>query len=64
MGPPIHYYGDMNMAEDQDKNNMDDLEKMIKGIVDEVFADWKEPEEEGEDTDALETSSGSSEYDE
>jgi len=34
------------MAEDQDKNNMDDLEKMIKGIVDEVFADWKEPEEE------------------
>ena len=52
------------MAEDQDKNNMDDLEKMIKGIVDEVFADWKEPEEEGEDTDALETSSSSSEYDE
>ena len=51
------------MAEDQDKNNMDDLEKMIKGIVDEVFADWKEPEEE-EDTDALETSSSSSEYDE
>lgn len=51
------------MAEDQDKNNKD-LEKMIKGIVDEVFADWKEPEEEGEDTDALETSSSSSEYDE
>jgi hypothetical protein len=53
MGPPIHYYGDMNMAEDQDKNNMskDELEKMVESIIDEVFnkLDLKDEEEE-EDT--------------
>ena len=36
MGPPIHYYGDMNMAEDQDKNN-EDLSKIIDDILDEVL---------------------------
>jgi len=40
MGPPIHYYGDMNMAEDQDKNNKD-LEKIVDDIIDEVFKDLK-----------------------
>jgi len=53
MGPPIHYYGDMNMANDQDKNNMskDELEKMVESIIDEVFnkLDLKDEEEE-EDT--------------
>ena len=50
MGPPIHYYGDMNMAEDQDKNNMskDELEKMVESIIDEVFnkLDLKDEEED------------------
>jgi len=47
MGPPIHYYGDMNMANDQDKNN-EDLSKIIDDILDEVFKDW-EPVEEDKD---------------
>ena len=50
MGPPIHYYGDMSMANDQDKNNMskDELEKMVESIIDEVFGklDLKDEEEE------------------
>jgi len=54
MGPPIHYYGDMNMAEDQDKNNMskDELEKMVESIIDEVFnkLDLKDEEEEEDPT--------------
>ena len=43
------------MAEDQDKNNDIDLEKMIADIVSEVFKDFKGIEEE--DDDVLETSS-------
>jgi len=54
MGPPIHYYGDMSMAEDQDKNNMskDELEKMVESIIDEVFnkLDLKDEEEEEDPT--------------
>jgi hypothetical protein len=46
MGPPIHYYGDMNMANDQDKNNTEDLEKMIRDIVEEVFKDFEMPEKD------------------
>lgn len=46
MGPPIHYYGDMNMANDQDKNNDIDLEKMIRDIVEEVFKDFEMPEKD------------------
>ena len=45
MGPPIHYYGDMNMAEDQNKNNTEDFEKMINDIIDEVFKNF-EPDDE------------------
>ena len=49
MGPPIHYYGDMNMANDQDKNNEDfDLETFIADIVSEVMSDWKEDNGEEE----------------
>ena len=40
----------MNMAEDQDKNNMskDELEKMVESIIDEVFnkLDLKDEEED------------------
>jgi hypothetical protein len=46
VGPPIHYYGDMNMANDQDKNNDIDLEKMIRDIVEEVFKDFEMPEKD------------------
>ena len=49
MGPPIHYYGDMNMAEDQDKNKQDFV-KMIEDIIDEVFKDWQpDGEDKGEE---------------
>jgi hypothetical protein len=52
VGPPIHYYGDMNMTEDQDKNNMsrEDLEKMVDKIIEEVFADFNDDEEEKDTT--------------
>ena len=51
MGPPIYYYGDMSMTEDQDKNNQDfDLEKFIADIVSEVMSDWEEDDgEEGKE---------------
>ena len=49
MGPPIHYYGDMNMAEDQDKNNEDELTKMLDEILDEVFKDFKFDEDSDEE---------------
>jgi hypothetical protein len=51
MGPPIHYYGDMNMAEDQDKNNEEeefDIEKMVKDIIDDVFSDFDDSGDEEE----------------
>jgi hypothetical protein len=51
MGPPIHYYGDMNMAEDQDKNKEEeefDIEKMVKDIIDDVFSDFDDSGDEEE----------------
>ena len=51
MGPPIHYYGDMNMANDQDKNNEEeefDIEKMVKDIIDDVFSDFDDSADEEE----------------
>ena len=43
------------MANDQDKTNEDDLDKMLDKILDEVFKDFEDIEEE-EDDDVLETS--------
>ena len=43
------------MANDQDKTNEDDLDKMLDKILDEVFKDFEDIEEE--DDDVLETSS-------
>ena len=43
------------MANDQDKTNEDDLSKMLDDILDEVFKDFEDIEEE--DDDVLETSS-------
>lgn len=34
------------MANDQDKNNTEDLEKMIRDIVEEVFKDFEMPEKD------------------
>ena len=42
------------MANDQDKTNEDDLSKMLDEILDEVFKDFEDIEEE--DDDVLETS--------
>ena len=42
------------MANDQDKTNEDDLDKMLDKILDEVFKDFEDIEEE--DDDVLETS--------
>ena len=37
------------MAEDQDKNNEDELSKMLDKILDEVFKDFEDIEEEDDD---------------
>ena len=37
------------MAEDQDKNNEDELTKMIEDIVKEVFKDFEVPKEDSDE---------------